>query len=318
MFTPCKFLMTHSTKRRYLLKRAFELAAVLSSLPVLPTSAQPQTGPLIKETDLGYLWLLQGAGCNVLAMPGGSEDGFLLMDGGLAEHSPALLEAAMAVTGQERIHTLINSHFHPDHTGSNLAAGVMGAQIVAHENTMRCLEVALESSSYEGRYGPLPDYALPNKTLKGDGSFKFAGQELIYGYLPAAHTNGDIFIYMPMLDTLFTGGAVTSDSWPLLDIRQGAWMGGLMEAYDKLYSVVSADTVVIPAQGAPINGAAIVRMRNMYSELHLSLTELLNIGMGWDDVVALNPLQKYEAQYGSAARFLELAMRSIQLAYVPD
>jgi hypothetical protein len=59
-------------------------------------------------------------------------------------------------------------------------------------------------------------------------------------------------------------------------------------------------------------------MRNMYSELHLTLAEQLNIGMGWDDIVTLNPLKQYEEQYGSAAYFLETAHRSMQMAYVPD
>jgi hypothetical protein len=66
------------------------------------------------------------------------------------------------------------------------------------------------------------------------------------------------------------------------------------------------------------NGAGIIRMRNMYSELHLTLAELLNVGMGWDDVVAMNPLKQYEEKYGDASRFLELAQRSLQMAYVPD
>ncbi len=95
-------------------------------------------------------------------------------------------------------------------------------------------------------------------------------------------------------------------------------MGALMEAYDKLSHIVSADTIVIPAHGPVTNGTALMRMRNMYTELHLTLSEQLNIGMGWDDVVAQNPLRQYEAQYGNASYFLETAHRSIQMAYVPD
>jgi glyoxylase-like metal-dependent hydrolase (beta-lactamase superfamily II) len=248
----------------------------------------------------------------------GGEDGCLMVDGGLAVNSEALLQAAYAASGQSRVHTLINTHFHPEQTGSNEAVGEQGGIIMAHENTKLCLENAVFSASYEGRYGPLADAGIPSHILTGDNRMKFAGQEIVYGWLPAAHTNGDLFLYFPILDTLVCGGPVTTGQWPLLDIRQGAWMGGLVQAYEKLADIVSADTAVIPAHGPITNGTAIIRMRNMYSELHLTLAEQLNIGMGWDDIVALNPLRQYEDRYGDAARFLELAMRSIQMAYLPD
>jgi cyclase len=310
--------MKHAFTRRTLLgtgARAIGAAALGSSLSSLVSAQDSATNT---RTDLGYAWLLQGAGCNVLAIPGRSEDGCLLVDGGLAANSKALIQAALDVTKQSRVHTLINTHYHPEHTGSNEAIGAQGGHIIAHEQTQMCLKNSVLSATFEGRYGPLADVGIPKQALRGDGTLKFAGQEIIYGYLPAAHTNGDIFLYFPILDTLVTGGAVATDSWPLLDIRQGAWMGGLVEGYEKLARVVSADTVVIPASGPVTNGAGIIRMRNMFSELHLTLAELLNVGMGWDDAVAMNPLKQYEAQFGDASRFLELAQRSIQMAYVPD
>lgn len=291
-------------------------AATLSS--GIPSLAVAQAAGEITSVDLGYAWLLQGSGCNVFAIPGMNEDGALMVDGGLAAQSGALLDAVREVTGQDRVHTLINTHFHPEQTGSNERVGADGGVIIAHEETKRYLQNAVESATYEGRYGPLANAGLPGETLSGSGRFKFASQEIVYSYLPAAHTNGDIFLYFPMLDTLIAGGPVTTDQWPVMDIRQGAWIGGLVRAYEELADVVSADTVVIPAHGPVTNGTGIVRMRNMYSELHLTLAEQLNLGMGWDDMVAMRPLQAFEDQYGNSDQFVEFAHRSMQLAYVPD
>jgi cyclase len=306
------------SRRKFLSAGTQALGAATLGSSLAPF-ARAQSAPVeIVRTDLGYAQLFQGAGCNVIAIPGMNEDGVLMIDGGLAANSDALLQAVFEATGQSRVHTLINTHFHPEQTGSNETVGAQGGIIIAHDNTRMCLQNAVFSATYEGRYGPLAAPGIPNQTINGTGRMKFAGQEIIYGYLPAAHTNGDIFLYLPILDTLICGGPVTTGEWPILDYKQGAWIGALMEAYDTLGDIVSADTVVIPAHGPVTNGGAVIRMRNMYSELHLTLSEQLNIGMGWDDIVALNPLRNYEAQYGDPAYFLETAQRSLQMAYVPD
>lgn len=180
------------------------------------------------------------------------------------------------------------------------------------------LSSSLLSWNHEGRYGPLAKPAIPNQVISGEGKLKFAGQQIIYGYLPAAHTNGDIFLYFPILDTLVAGGAVTTGQWPVMDIRQGGWIGGLVNAYGILASIVSADTTVIPAHGPVTNGTEIIRMRNMYSGLHLDLAEQLNPGMGWDDVREMGLLAPHEAQFGDSSFFVETAHRCLQMAYVPD
>ena len=54
---------------------------------------------------------------------------------------------------------------------------------------------------------------------------EFAGQQIDYGYLPAAHTDGDLFLHFPKMNVLIVGGVVSADGWPLLDYRNGAWLG---------------------------------------------------------------------------------------------
>jgi hypothetical protein len=44
----------------------------------------------------------------------------------------------------------------------------------------------------------------------------------------------------------------------------------------------------------------------------------MNMGLGAEDVVARNPLQKYAAEFGDPSAFLDGAFRSMQIAYVPD
>jgi glyoxylase-like metal-dependent hydrolase (beta-lactamase superfamily II) len=296
--------------------RALGAATLGSAFSPLANAQSAETE--ITLVELGYAWVLQGAGCNVFTIPGMNENGALMIDGGLSQHSDVLLDAVYNTIGQDRIHTLINTHWHPEQTGSNERLGAEGAEIIAHEKTAMFLKNSVMSSLYEGRYGPMPNAGLPTRTIRNTGTMKFAGQEIIYGYLPAAHSDSDIFLYFPMLDTLVAGGPVTSGQWPVLDIRHGSWMGGLLKAYETLSSVVSSDTVVIPAHGPIISGTDILRMRAMYTNLHLDLAEQLNLGMGPDDIVNMGLLDPYIEDFGDPTQFLDHAHRSIQQAYVPD
>src|SRR5687767_7154647 len=114
--------------------------------------------------DVAGLAVIQGAGCNVVAL--GGPDGALMIDGGLAANSAVLLKALHGAVKTSRVNTLINTHWHPEQTGSNEAVGRDGGTIIAHEVSKLALAAKLgnRSALYEGMYGPLPKEALPTVT----------------------------------------------------------------------------------------------------------------------------------------------------------
>src|SRR6185312_1901758 len=81
-------------------------AAALLGLPAIASAAKTR----IEVQDVNGLALLTGAGCNVVALP--SAEGALLVDGGLAEYSSAVLKAVASAIHTKRVHTLINTHWH--------------------------------------------------------------------------------------------------------------------------------------------------------------------------------------------------------------
>ncbi len=270
----------------------------------------------LTSTDLGGVTLIQGAGCNVVAMAG--PDGALMIDGGLAENADALLDAVRDATGNSRVHTLINTHWHPEHTGANEAVGRDGGVIIAHETTRMYVSNAVYSVTFEGRLAPLPQVARPNRTTRAADSLEFAGQRVDYEHLPSAHTDGDLYVRFPSLNVLAAGGVVSGEAWPILDYRNGAWYGGRVRALERLAEMVDVDTRVAPAHGRPITGADIVRHRDIYQELFLTMIDYMNLGLGPEDVVERNPLSEYEAEFGDPSTFLDGAYRSMLIAYVPD
>jgi glyoxylase-like metal-dependent hydrolase (beta-lactamase superfamily II) len=270
----------------------------------------------ISSTDLGGITLFQGAGCNVLAMRGA--DGALMIDGGLAANADALLKAVKDKTGSSRIHTLINTHWHPEQTGSNEGVGRAGGVIFAHEKTRMYLSNSVTSTLFEGRFGPLPEPARPNKTTASDGTLEFAGRHINYGYMPSAHTDGDLYLHFPEMNVLAAGGVVSGEKWPLLDYRNGAWFGGRVRALEKLATLVRPDTRVIPADGRVITGKDVVHQRDIYDKLFQEMIDYMNMGLGSEDVVARNPLKEYQSELGNPSAFLNGAYRSMLIAYVPE
>jgi glyoxylase-like metal-dependent hydrolase (beta-lactamase superfamily II) len=246
------------------------------------------------------------------------DDGALLIDGGLAANADALLRAVYAATGSTRIHTLIDTHWHPEQTGANETVGRAGGKIFAHEKTQLYLSNAVYSVTFEGRREPLPEVARPTAITRSDGTLEFAAQRIDYGYLPAAHTDGDLFVRFPEKNLLAAGGVVSGEHWPLLDYRNGAWFGGRVRALERLADLVDADTRVVPTDGRVITGRDIVRQRDIYLTLFATMIDYMNMGLGAEDVVERNPLKPYDAEFGDPSAFLDGAYRSMLLAYVPD
>jgi cyclase len=299
-----------SSRRRFLQVTA----AAFGGAVLLPRALWAQSR--ISTTDLGGATLLQGAGCNVIAMSG--PEGALMIDGGLAANADALLAAVRSATRSTRIHTLINTHWHPEQTGANEAVGRSGGVIFAHEKTKTYLSNAVYSVTFKGRRPALPQAARPTKTVRGDGSMEFAETKIDYGYMPAAHTDSDIYIHFPAMKLLVAGGVVSAEEWPLLDYRNGAWLGGRVRALEHLADLVTPDTRVVPANGRMMTGREIVRHRDMYQKLFTTMIGYLNMGLGPEDAVQRNPLKEYQSEFGDPSAFTYGALKSMMIAYVPD
>ena len=317
LFTSTRLSNSERFSRRRFLRASVEVGA--ASLALLPLAARAQSGAQITTAELGGLKLFQGAGSNVLALHG--DDGALMVDGGLAPNADALLRAVYAATGNNRIRLLINTHWHTEQTGANEAVGAAGGTILAQEKTRQYLSHKVYVMAADRRLlpvEPLPEKARPTQTVRDAGSLEFGGRKIDYGYMPAAHTDGDLFVHFPQLNVLAAGGVVSGERWPLLEYRDGAWLGGRVRAVEWLADLVKPDTRVVPAEGGLLTGRDIVRQRDIYRELFETMIGYLNKGFGAEDAVRTNPLKRYEAEFGDASTFLDGAYRSMLIAYVPD
>jgi cyclase len=254
------------------------------------------------------LFLITGAGCNVVAMDG--PEGALLVDGGLEAHSSTLVKAALEATRSRRVHALFNTHWHPEQTGSNERLGKSGALIIAHENTRLWLSRPIETDWLPQLYGPLPPQARPTKTTYTTDALTY-GRRIDYGYLQQAHTDGDIYVHFPEQKLLVAGGVVSNEGWPLMDYKTGGWIAGLVAGYDKLLQVAGDDTRIVPANGPLLTRADLQVHRKMYFTIYDRLVQSLLKGLGADEIVATQPAKEFAAQWGNPDAFVERSYRSL-------
>lgn len=304
--------------RRGFLKLAVGSAtsAALWSSSALRNAAWAKADP-ITATSLGDgLALITGGGGNVFAFRG--SDGLLLVDGGAAAHSADVLATALKATGAKKLHTLFNTHWHPDQTGLNERAGKDGVRIIAHENTRLWLTRKIKTDWLPAGYGPFAPKALPNKSFYTKDSLEFGGETLDYGHLGQAHTDGDLYVYLHKANLLVAGGVVPAAGWPVMDWQTGGWIGGLTGAYDRLLKVANDTTRIVPANGPVLARKDLQAHRDMYFTLFDRLVKLLAKGQGPDEVVAAKPAKEYEAQWGDSDTFVRASFKSLWGHYAPD
>ncbi len=164
--------------RRQFLATTLPVAAVAMSGSGAIAAAKQD--PEIVVTPLAdRLGQIAGLGGNVTVFQ--SPEGVLLVDGGAAPHSARLLQEVKRLTGTTRVHTLFNTHWRPDQTGSNLALCKAGTRIIAHENTRLWLTTDVDLAWARRIVQPLPKIAQPSQCFYTTGSLAFGDEQIDYG-----------------------------------------------------------------------------------------------------------------------------------------
>jgi len=101
-----------------------------------------------------------------------SADGVLLVDGGSAGSSDAVMKTVAGLPGGGRVHTIFNTHWHPEQTGLNERLGKAGAAIIAHENTRLWMTTDVIWPWNGQRFKRLPKVAQPNKSFYTTGKLE--------------------------------------------------------------------------------------------------------------------------------------------------
>jgi cyclase len=296
--------MSNGSRRQFM--NALGGAGLLAAgFAATPRAARAQTSHTLAVTVLrGGLNQIAGAGGNVVVSKG--PEGLLLVDSGSTERAANLKELLAARFDGARVAVLFNTHWHLEHTGGNDVLIEPGSIIVAHENTRLWMSTKFYVDWQDRRYAPRPPNVRPNKTFFSSDlqplELTFGSEKVIYGHLLEAHTDGDIYVHFPQRNVIAAGGAVTAGAYPILDYVTGGWIGGLMNATEKLMNMADAETLIVPQSGPVRSRGDLEAQLQMLSTVRERVEAMALKGHGIDEMISAGLTKEFDARFGADAR----------------
>ncbi len=259
-----------------------------------------QFGPMMDAIPIevaplgGGLSLITGPGGNISALVG--PDGIVMVDAFVPSRGKDLAPVVRKL-GPGPI-TLINTHWHFDHTGGNAALAALAARIVAHESVRKRMGTEQSMVDFELKVPPSPPAALPVVALGESATLYLNGEEIHLQHVAPAHTDGDVFIHYRKANILQTGDLFTNGAFPNIDSSSGGWVGGMIAASDLILGIVDAKTRIIPGHGPMATRDDLKAARSMLAEARDKVLPLVEAGKTLTEAIAAKPLASLDARWG--------------------
>jgi glyoxylase-like metal-dependent hydrolase (beta-lactamase superfamily II) len=252
---------------------------------------------------------IDGGGSNVLCFNTG--DGLVLVDSGAPKSGDQVSAAIKAFAGDTKVKILFNTHYHLNQTGNNEMFAAAGAKIIAHEHTRKWM-----SSDYwvpeEDRYEkPRLKAAQPTETFRTTGSLKAGTEQIDFGHLPLAHTDGDIYIFFRTSNVLAVGDVASPLRDPALDSFTGAWIGGRLDAMDTILKLSNEQTRIVPAAGPVMTRAEFKAERDMMEEVRSRVWKRTLQGDSAKDMLEAGVLNGLSRTWKDPYKFLNDAAKGM-------
>jgi glyoxylase-like metal-dependent hydrolase (beta-lactamase superfamily II) len=248
------------------------------------------------------LALVTTGGTNVLTLS--SDEGLVLVDSGTPEFTEALMASVRQFASGNSVKTLFNTHWHLENTAANDLLKQAGATIVAHENTRLWMATPTWMPNEDRYRQPRPKGAQPDKTFYVDGSMSAANERIDYGYLIEAHTSGDIYVFFRDSNVLAVGDVASPARDPELDYLTGAWIGGRVDAMDRLLKLSDANTKIVPGFGPVMTRAELQVERNMMKTIYDRTVDRVREGDYVDDMLEAGVMNGLARTWRDPKKFL--------------
>jgi glyoxylase-like metal-dependent hydrolase (beta-lactamase superfamily II) len=216
--------------RRFIVGRVIVLASLVAigGLSVVVSAYQQPPAARVLEADKlrDNLFVIRGTGSggNTAVFVGTS--GVVVVDTKIPGWGPTLLAKIKELTPKP-VTTIINTHTHYDHVGTNpdFPATV---DIVVHENTKANMEnmkavtgIPAEQQTFLGMFKESKGRGLAKRAFKDRMTIGSGADQVDLYYFGRGHTNGDAWVVFPSLRVMHAGDIFSGKNLPLLDANNG-------------------------------------------------------------------------------------------------
>lgn len=202
----------------------------------------------LKVTQVrGNIYMLEGingfAGGNIGVSVG--SNGILIVDDQFAEMS-AKIEEALSNLNSGKLHFILNTHWHGDHTGGNENFS-SDATIIAHNNVRKRLMT--DQKNVFGESLAKPRDAWPIITFDQSLTVHFNDEAINVLHYPNGHTDGDSVIYFTKSKVIHMGDHFFAGMFPFVDLDSGGNVLNFTKNIGKILDTLPKDVMIIPGHG---------------------------------------------------------------------
>src|SRR5215475_7570715 len=234
--------MPHTRMAKAVLRGIVGLTVVCCvGVGVCTPSVKAQVGDLEVLQLRQNFFMIGGAGGNIGVQIG--EDGVVVVDAGVA---------AIKKLSAQPIRYVIDTSADADHVGGNEtiskagqtlftnpgSIGITGDFLGGVASILSAERVLERMTAPTGRTSPFPVGALPTESFDFPRKYMYLnGEGIEVLHQPAAHSDGDSFVFFRRSDVVAAGDVLDLTRFPVIDVARGGSVQGEIDALNRLIAV---------------------------------------------------------------------------------
>jgi cyclase len=255
--------------------------------------AQMGSAPIETTKLADGLVMLSGPGGNVVVLFG--REGKVVVDS-FVQPAWSRLKSTLDGLDGSPLKTLIDTHWHFDHSDNNANFRSAGAGILAHENTKKRLS---EPHDVLGmHFEPSPAEALPTDTFADRRTVTLNSEQIILAHVPPAHTDTDILVHFSNGNVLHMGDLFFNGRYPFIDASTRGNINGMISAADRALQMANDKTKIVPGHGPLGDRVVLQRYRTVLATIRDRVRTQKAKGATIEQVQAAKPTAEFDAQWG--------------------
>jgi glyoxylase-like metal-dependent hydrolase (beta-lactamase superfamily II) len=274
----------------------FSLAACIC-LMYVGASGRDLSGATITTTRVAdNVYMLEGIGGNIGLFTG--PDGIVLIDEQYAPLSDMILAAIRDIT-DEPLRFIVNTHWHPDHTGGNESLHAKtGGVIVAHENVRQRMSSEQFVAFYQTRTAAYPPEALPVVTFETNIRLHLNGDTVnISHFNDNGHTDSDSVVIIRSANVVHMGDLFFNGMYPFIDPDSNGSIDGVIAAIDELLPQLDDETRIIPGHGRLASYEDLQDHIVMLKTVRKRVNELFEDGQSRSQIIAAKVTADFDHRF---------------------